>query len=86
MNTSIQIRPLRLHSIIFQELQKVQKLISNMRISFSLSLLVLALLGCVATEEPSDPEPIRPVQEKTPSNKVALLIPTSSEEPGRGRN
>ena len=42
----------------------------------------MALLGCVAPEETSDPIP--PVQKEITSNnnKVALLIPTSTEEPG----
>ncbi len=56
------------------------KLNTNLRISFSLLLLVFTLVGCVAPEEPSDPIP--PVQEEKPINKIALLIPTTSEEPG----
>ena len=58
----------------------MQKLITHLRIYFSLFLLLITLFGCVAPEEPADP--ISPVQEENTTNKVALLIPTTSEDPG----
>ncbi len=58
------------------------KLITSQRITFSLLLLATTLMGCVAPEEPSDPIPPSVVESST--NKIALLIPITSEESGVG--
>lgn len=58
------------------------KLNTKLGITFSLFVPVFSLFGCGSPEEPSsDPIPSI-VQVENPTNKIALLIPSTSEEPG----